>query len=347
MSKNLRKTLLLVAKLVLAAGLLAWVFSRVHWHDYVQEIDGKAYHRTGFASTMAGIKPVYASLAFVGFPLSLLVIAWRWRLLLGLQQIHVRLWEVVRLTFLGQFFNAVVPGTVGGDLVKAYYVSKHTPRKAAAVVSVLVDRVIGLTELAFLATVMAATVWLGGLASYETIRLAVVTIAVVAVLLALAMLFLFSSSLRKWLRLQKLYRRLWIARHIAEMGEAIRLYRKQIGRLLLAIVISFVAHLLWVGSVAMIGLSVSLEVPWYSYFLYIPLIYIIASVPLTPGGIGLVEQFYLIFFASNPSKVLAVALMARLIPILWGLPGAVVAITGPKLPKADTLQAELGLDSDA
>jgi uncharacterized protein (TIRG00374 family) len=365
MSKKVWKRAMFVFKALIAAGLLVWVLSQVHWHDYVQDKDGKEYSvleeyppieqlrpiddsgaviRMGFASTMRRIRPILAGCAFLGFPLSLLIIGCRWWLLLRLQRIFIRLWEAVRLTFLGQFFNAVVPGIVGGDLVKAYYVSKHTPRKAVALLSVVVDRVMGLTELTLLAAVMIAVVWVGGLADYDEIRLPLITVSIVTVVVAVILVFLLSRTFRRALHLQKLYQRLWVARHIEAMGEAAVLYRRHIGSLFQVILITLGAHIIWVGSIALIGLSLSIPVPWYSYFLYIPLIYIIGAVPLTPGGIGLVEQFYLVFFPANPSEVLALALLARLVPMFWGLPGAVVAVTGPKLPKVEALQAELGLD---
>jgi uncharacterized membrane protein YbhN (UPF0104 family) len=94
-----------------------------------------------------------------------------------------------------------------------------------------------------------------------------------------------------------------------------------------------------------LGGSINLPVPWHSYFLYIPLIYILGSVPLTPGGAGWIEYLYLVFFAglANSSEILAFALLARLFPIAWAIPGMIVAVSGPRLPKIQTMQVELGM----
>ena len=69
----------------------------------------------------------------------LLIMGVRFWFLLGIQDIHIGLWEAMRLTFLGYLYSNAIPGTVGGDVIKAWYVAKHTPRKAAVVVSIFVN----------------------------------------------------------------------------------------------------------------------------------------------------------------------------------------------------------------
>ena len=139
----------------------------------------------------------------------------------------------------------------------------------------------------------------------------------------------------------------------AGSGDAARLYRRRVRQLLEAIGITIGAHIFFVGAVWMLGLSLGIAgIPWYSYFVYVPLIYIIGAIPITPGGVGLIEQLYVTYFVSveggvNASVVLAMALLARLIPILLGLPGALVAVTGPRLPKTEAMRQELSVEADA
>jgi len=158
MSKSKTKHILAVVKVLLAVGLLAWVFRDVNPSP------------SSFLATLRRARPGLLACALAGFVASLVIIALRLRLLLRTQRIEIRLWEVIRLTFLGQFFNAVVPGVVGGDLVKAYYVMKHTPHKGAAMVTVFVDRLMGLTELVALAVAMILCLWAGGRVSAESLH---------------------------------------------------------------------------------------------------------------------------------------------------------------------------------
>jgi len=300
--------------------------------------------RPGFATSLRAINIALAAGGTLAFGVALLLIAVRWRMLLKIQDVNVSLWEVTRLTFLGQFFNAIVPGTVGGDLVKAYYVAKHTPRVAAVVVSIFVDRLLGLVELALMAGVMLGLLLLGGQRSFAEFRLPAICMAAILLAVAGMLTFLLSRRFRRALHLDKLYRRMPIAHHIAAAGDAALLYRQRLGTMAWAVAVSVVSHLAFVGFVALMGASLSIPVGPMEYFLYVPLIYIIGAIPLTPGGVGWVENWYLRFFESpacGASTILVLALLARLVPMLWGLPGAVVAVTGARVPAPEVIEAEL------
>ena len=336
---------------VVSTGMLWWQGEKKIACDELRSADDKAkrpnYVRDGFASVIVGINRLLLGLAVAGFLFCFLASALRWWILLHIQDIWVGLWEVVRLTFLGLFFNFIVPGTVGGDLVKAYYVSKHTPHKAAVLVSVFVDRLLGFAQLSLLAATMTAVALLAGMRSPDQLAHPIVAIPIVLAVLALMLTFLLSTRFRQALHLQKVYRRLPIAHHIAAAGDAMGLYSRRMGRLGKAIAITALAHVVFVGAIALIGRSLSLDVPLYNYYIFVPLIYIAGAVPITPGGVGVIEGLYVAMFVSETctsSQVLALALLARAIPMFWALPGAVVAVTGTKIPQADVLEAELGID---
>ncbi|MBL7134733.1 MAG: flippase-like domain-containing protein [Phycisphaerae bacterium] len=300
--------------------------------------------RPGFATSLKAINVALAAAGAMAFGLALAMIAVRWRMLLKIQDVNISLWEAIRLTFLGQFFNAIVPGTVGGDLVKVYYVAKHTPKVAAVLVSVFVDRLLGLVELALMAGAMLGLLLLGGERSFDELRLPVICMAAIILAVGGMMTFLLSQRFRRALHLEKLYRRLPIAHHIAAAGDAAVRYRRRLGAMAWAVAISLVSHLSFVAFVALMGASLSIPAGWKEYFLYVPLIYIIGAIPLTPGGVGWVENWYLRFFESpvcGASTILVLALLARLVPMLWGLPGAVVAVTGARVPRPEVIEAEL------
>lgn len=337
----------------ISTGTLWWEEAKVISCDDLvaasETPDHVEYVYSGFASSIADVNRLLLGLAVGAFLICIATTALRWWMLLRIQDIDVGLWETTRLTFLGHFFNFIVPGTVGGDLVKAYYVSKHTPRTAAVLVSIFVDRLLGFTELSLLAATMIVVALVAGLQSFEQLHQPILAAAAVLGALALMLGFLFSDRVRRKLHGQKFYGRLPIAHHIAAAGDAVQLYKQRLGTLLQAIGITVGAHIVFVGAIVMVGMSLSMDVPIWKYFIFIPLIYIAAALPLTPGGVGVVEGLYQAAFVSetcSSSQVLALALIVRVIPMFWGLPGAIVAVTGAKIPKVGELEHELGIDED-
>ena len=79
----------------------------------------------------------------------------RWNLLLRAQQIRLPFARAWGLVMIGNLFNIVIPGAVGGDLVKGYYIAQAAgPRAAHAATSVVMDRVAGLVGLLLLGALL-------------------------------------------------------------------------------------------------------------------------------------------------------------------------------------------------
>ncbi len=80
-------------------------------------------------------------------------------LLLRALQVPLRLRDVVRIGFIGCFFNLFMPGGLGGDVIKLAYVMRETGKHTEAVASVMVDRVLGLLGLFTIAGVALGFSW--------------------------------------------------------------------------------------------------------------------------------------------------------------------------------------------
>lgn len=329
MSGRLKKALILMAKLGVAAALLWWAFSDVDWPQLGRHV--------------ADANRVLLAVSFVGFLIPVFAMALRWWCLLRAQEIYIGYWEAVRLTFLGQFFGFIMPGMVSGDLFKAYYACKHTDRKAAAVVSVFLDRASGLAAFAIVPAVVMTVLVATGMPPAELVVPAAIVAFVLGVLVIGSTLLL-SRSLRKALLLDRVIARLPLQKYVSVTGEAVRLYRRRWPVVAAALGITFVGQTVFVTAIMIAGAALAPEVPWYRYYIYVPLIYIIAAVPISPGGVGVVEACFIKFFVVAPatvSEVAAVALAARVMPMVCSLPGLLVAVTGPKLPKAEEMEAEI------
>jgi hypothetical protein len=104
---------------------------------------------------VAQAKGFYLLLAVIVFPVTFIMVSARWALLLRVLGIYISNSRTFVLTMVGLFYNNFLPGSTGGDLVKAAYAAKNTPKRTQVVLSVFIDRVIGLVALVILGGTMA------------------------------------------------------------------------------------------------------------------------------------------------------------------------------------------------
>jgi uncharacterized membrane protein YbhN (UPF0104 family) len=102
--------------------------------------------------------PGWLVASFCCFAPVVLIVAWRWRMLLGVHGVHLRFWRVFELNMIGQFFSAFLLGTTGGDVIKIFYAARAVPQRRAAVAfTVVVDRVIGMVAMLILGVGLSFT----------------------------------------------------------------------------------------------------------------------------------------------------------------------------------------------
>ena len=82
---------------------------------------------------------------------------YRWKLLLKGANLHLSFSKAIELQLTGFFFNTVMPGAVGGDLVKAGYVIKENKdkSKSAVFMTIFLDRLIGMSGIFFIGVIFS------------------------------------------------------------------------------------------------------------------------------------------------------------------------------------------------
>ena len=128
-----RLRLLTATKVVVSAGLLYWVLSRSNLGEVL----------AAAGSAHVGLLLFAYSLHLVGLYLS----ATRWKGLLRAQSIEASTVFLMKSFLVGSFFNQFLPSTVGGDASRAYDSYRLGNKKASAMTSVVVDRLLGLLAL--------------------------------------------------------------------------------------------------------------------------------------------------------------------------------------------------------
>lgn len=260
-------------------------------------------------------------LAQVCFFVANLTIVTRWWRLLALAGCPTRWPNALRLTFLGLFFNNVLPGATGGDVPKGLLVAKENPgRGAEALMTVLVDRIFGMVALAALALLVILLVP----GPFDALRPGLL-IGLAAVALGTALYA--TKPLRRLLGLSALVNRLPLADKLRSLDRAALLFLKRPSGMAIAFAFSFVNHVLVTLGVILLGRALGVprtDVGVIDYFVLVPVANLIGAVPLAPGGWGLGELAYSgLFKMIGASAALGVAVsvtfrLSQLVQSLFG-----------------------------
>jgi glycosyltransferase 2 family protein len=287
--------LVTLLKLLLSFGLLAWLASKGQLDlDRIQQALGNP-----------GL--IVLAVALGGFNISTSAI--RWLLLLRSEGIECSVRLALRLTWIGHFWNMVIPGAVSGDAVKMYYIGQSAPTKREeAWTTVFADRLIGMAALVSLST-MATLANLEFMSSKPELRNTALTMF--AVLVAMCALGVclglgigrgtpVANKLRGTLPAVDVLRRGYHS--LLRLG-------KRPGTVLIAFIISFFSHSSAVVVMTMLGRAATPageeNLSVVQYFIVVPVALFANALPITPGWIGVGEAVLGKLFSWSGGSVVA------------------------------------------
>jgi glycosyltransferase 2 family protein len=227
-------------------GLLAYIVV-INWNS-----------KTTPSGTTPGIVDIFSrpinpwpfALACVIWVVALFITFARWYLLVRAQDLPFTLWNATRLGLVSYYFNSILPGSVGGDILKAVAVAREQNRRAVAVATILIDRVIGLWALAWLVALAGCIFWALGnpyLLGNEAMKLIVrVTAGIVIGSGTIWLLMGFFSEARSAAVAVRLDRIPKVGHMLSEFWRAGWMYRRKGTAVGVALIMSLVGHMGWV-----------------------------------------------------------------------------------------------------
>jgi glycosyltransferase 2 family protein len=271
------------------------------------------------------------SLIFMGLTIVLGLL--RWRMVLGVQGLELSLPRTAEISLVAHFFNSFLLGSTGGDLLKAYYAARETHhKKTEAVMTVLADRLVGLFAMLLFATLMMLPN-LPLLAEHR--RLAALAWVVICMMAACGTLV----ALSFWGGLSKTLpgARLWLRRlPQGELLERALAACRQFGRerffLTRMLGISMILNVCCVLQIIVLGRGLHLEISPIALFVIVPIVVCISALPITPSGLGVRENLYVLMLAVpeinvDPTRALSLSLLAYAGSLFWSILGGVVYLS--------------------
>jgi uncharacterized protein (TIRG00374 family) len=322
----MRKYLSTAIRVIITLLLLAYLLTRVN----IDEV----------TNALRQANPLMIGVATVLYFGAVMSNALKWNVLLRAQKVFVSWGALLRFTFVGVFFNNLLPAAVGGDLMRGYQLAQETRRNADAAVSVVVDRLIGLMALtvtAVLSVLYAAITHQGGtLDLSDTFWFAVIALA----LLMAGFALMVSRRMRTGVgvALERVSERLPFLKFIVpiytKLADAVGAYRDQPGVLGFALLLGMLPYLF--SNFVNYVLSLSLNPPPGSaapidlihIFIFNPLIGLAQVLPLSIGGLGLnqnlFDQIYHGLLGYDQAHAVAVSFLLQFVIYATSIPGGVI-----------------------
>jgi uncharacterized membrane protein YbhN (UPF0104 family) len=290
LSPKLKKAALFLIKLIVSGSLMYLVLSRAGIGNVV--------------SLLKDISPYMFMLAALIFVWVQFIASIRWSLLLPEKFSLKRLFP---LYLLGAFFNIFLPGLVGGDAVKVYYLYRETGKGTQTLSSVFMDRYIGLFSLITIGVVAFPF-------GFGYFRGSWIEWLLPLIVLCFLLVSFTVFGLRIGRRIK----------FLDDIYSYIHSYRRRKGVLLKAMLLSTVGHAFSISSVYFIAIGLGEHVPLLALFIFIPIIATLSAVPLSISGLGIREASTVLLLGT-----IGVATdKATAISFAWFLSIAVGGLTG-------------------
>lgn len=281
---------------------------------------------------------------FVCVGLSTWLCALRWSILLKAQKQEILKTEVVRVTFVSNFFNITSLGVVGGDAYRVLaLMQKHGLKRLPLMVSVMLDHMIGTVGLSllFLTCRFIFSDQLSSLSpEVKTILEAFEIFMVGSLLLVIVSAISFTPGLYNWG--EKQWPQLLGYAPLKNFAVACDALRRDWRGTLVGTFLSMVlfsAHFLsfYCAIFAVGGTAPVMEV-----LAAMPIVDAVAGLPFSISGLGVREKTFetLIHALTGLPETLAVSasLVGWLMGVVWGLIGGLIFISGVRPSLVDLEQ---------
>jgi uncharacterized protein (TIRG00374 family) len=289
--------------------------------------------------------------ALLIFPASYLITTIRWRRLLAALAIPITMAKAFQINMVGAFYNTFMPGSTGGDLIKAYYASKYTPNRTHAVLSVIVDRVLGLIALVLLGGTVAAIKGLSSSNWSDPVARKCLQVAagaaIILIITAVGIAVYYVPVLRRATGLDFILNKLPMQKQVKSAVYVMDIYGKRSRLVLVSLALSFPVHAITVLSAMAAGQAFGLPINPAYYWVIVPVVTLAGSMPLSPQGAGVMEFFaYELMRGQGATLADAVVLTMslRFVAIFWNLLAGVVVLRGgyhaPSAKEAEELSHE-------
>jgi uncharacterized membrane protein YbhN (UPF0104 family) len=295
-------------RLAVSLGLLAAVASRIDFGDARSRISAGSWYLFSLA----------AAVTFGSF----LVAAVRWRILLAAAGLATTRFRALRAYLIGVFTMNFLPSSLGGDVARAYIVSRPGSRilAGATVVADRITALVCLVALGFVATAADP----GAVPGELVLALGAAAAGIAAGCIGVWLAVRFGERLAPRLPTRL---RDWGASAAAAIRACLR--RDVLSKTFL---LGLVFQLLVVFSLWLVARSLRMHLAYSLLAVVLPLVLLVSALPISIGGLGVREWTYVVTLSRvgvSATDATILSLATTIANGIAGLPGAVMLLARP------------------
>ena len=230
--------------------------------------------------------------------LSAILNSFRWFILVKDSDLKFSFPKILLFNFTGLFFSIFLPGRTGGDIARAYYIAKSSDNRAKAISTIIIWRIIGIIALTIIALIASFI-------AFPLLRDKSVIIAVLAMILFIyTVLFSLTNKklmlflIDKFSVLLNILSKLNLESKLKTLYDALQKYQEQKKMLLMNIALGTVTHLLIIIAWYIISRSLDINISYVFFFLLIPIIGLLNTIPFSLNGVGIREGAAILLFGN-------------------------------------------------
>ncbi len=295
---KINKAAFFALKLLVSAFSLYLVFLKADIHQII--------------SMLRKIGPAAFLLASLLYIVSILGAALRWKLLLPDKFRFRRLFS---LYMIGSFFSSFLPGVIGGDVVKAYYLNKDAKKLSLTLASVFMDRYLGYVSLMII-----------GMAAYPFALPFFGESGYKWTMPAIFIAFVIGSVLFFGLKLGRRFKT------VSEFYEYFVLLKAKKDVIAKAIAISLGIQVMGFIAVAVLASAMGEKIPVLLLFVVLPIIITITTLPISISGLGVREGSFVVLLGLigiPPAVATSLSLAWFFSTFVGSVPGLIAYIRQP------------------
>lgn len=298
-------------RLLLSSILVVFIFKMVKFNRLIELI--------------SAIKFPFLCLALALDIFERLLMAYKWKFLLAIKRINLAFSKSVKIYFVSTFVGTFLPSGLGGDILRAYSLSKQGADSSQAISSIIVDRILSLLSSLIIAIV--------GILLYSKLRHDSNVLQSVMVTVAGFGIFLFvvmNKKMMQWfferLKIFKLPR---LQSKMEQLYNASLDYNDHKPALFYVFILSFLFQFVRVMVTFAGSLALNQHIDAAYFFIFVPVIILLAVLPISVAGIGVREGAFVYFFSQvgmSASEAFTLSLLIYAVAMIATLPGGIIYV---------------------